>query len=156
MKRIPLLIHFPGDAHIGRIRTNTQQIDIAPTVLDFMGLSIPSWMEGESLLREDLQQAEGDRPIISTGIKNEFLQKSKLGKLIVEEKPPFYSIGVINVISCNLAYHLDLISREWQAVPLSESSLTCTPIPADEAYQLMLDHLRARHYDLSSLEGFKP
>ncbi|MDR3573021.1 MAG: sulfatase-like hydrolase/transferase [Anaerolineaceae bacterium] len=48
--RLPLIIHFPNDKHAGAITTNTQNIDIAPTLLDYLGMQIPAWMEGNSLL----------------------------------------------------------------------------------------------------------
>jgi hypothetical protein len=49
--RVPLMIRFPGGQHAGRISTNVQTADIAPTTLDALGLPIPSWMDGRSLLR---------------------------------------------------------------------------------------------------------
>lgn len=48
--KIPQIIHFPGDQHAGAIKINTQNIDIAPTILDYMGIAKPEWMQGSSLL----------------------------------------------------------------------------------------------------------
>jgi uncharacterized protein YjbI with pentapeptide repeats len=48
--RIPLAIVFPGGEHRGRISENVQLLDLAPTLLDHLGLPIPAWMEGQSLL----------------------------------------------------------------------------------------------------------
>lgn len=156
LKRIPLLMHFPGDAHIARIRTNTQNIDIAPTVLDAMGLSIPSWMEGQSLLDEALQTTTADRPVFTVAINTDLLSQPKFGVIEVKETPPFYSIGEVALISCNIAYRLKLSPARWIVTPISDSTLTCEPIGDAEAYRRILDHLRERGYDLSSLEGFAP
>ena len=49
--RIPLVIRLPGGSGAGRYRANVQLLDIAPTVLDFLGITIPPWMDGSSLLR---------------------------------------------------------------------------------------------------------
>ena len=48
--RLPLIIHFPNDQHAGATTENTQNIDIAPTLLDYLDIQIPTWMEGNSLL----------------------------------------------------------------------------------------------------------
>lgn len=46
---IPLLIHTPGQKNPFVINRPAEQVDLAPTILDFLGLPIPPWMEGESL-----------------------------------------------------------------------------------------------------------
>jgi len=48
--RIPLIIHFPRDEYAGVISQNSQNLDIAPTILDYLGFDIPGWMDGDSLL----------------------------------------------------------------------------------------------------------
>ena len=63
--RIPLLFHFPGGEYAGRIRNNTQNLDIAPTILDYLGLAQPAWMPGLSLLAGEPPAL---RPIISAGV----------------------------------------------------------------------------------------
>lgn len=49
--RVPLLIRFPNARHARRESRNVQTADIAPTTLDALGLPIPPWMDGHSLLR---------------------------------------------------------------------------------------------------------
>lgn len=47
--RIPLVVHTP-EQKIGKmIKSNGEQVDIAPTILDLLNMKIPGWMEGESL-----------------------------------------------------------------------------------------------------------
>ncbi|MBI5294831.1 MAG: sulfatase-like hydrolase/transferase [Chloroflexi bacterium] len=50
-QRIPLMIHFPGGEHAGVIHNSVQNIDIAPTILDYLDIPQPEWMAGTSLLR---------------------------------------------------------------------------------------------------------
>jgi arylsulfatase A-like enzyme len=47
---IPMIIHEPGQTRGTQIDTLGEQIDIAPTLIDYLGLPIPEWMDGESLL----------------------------------------------------------------------------------------------------------
>ena len=49
-ERIPLILAFPRGEHRGRVAGNVQLLDFAPTLLDHLGLPIPGWMEGQSLL----------------------------------------------------------------------------------------------------------
>ena len=67
--RLPLLFRFPRAEHRGRIVANTQRIDIAPTILSYLGVDPPDWMAGRSLLgpepdplRRILVTGEGRRP----------------------------------------------------------------------------------------------
>lgn len=49
--RVPLLIKLPGNQHAGAtVTTPVRSIDIAPTVLDAVGLPIPDAFAGQSLL----------------------------------------------------------------------------------------------------------
>lgn len=46
LARIPLIIRFPGGVHRRRERANVSLVDVAPTVLGYMGAEIPPWMDG--------------------------------------------------------------------------------------------------------------
>ena len=48
--RVPLVIISPELTHGRRIETVTQHVDLAPTILDLMGLEIPKNLEGNTLL----------------------------------------------------------------------------------------------------------
>jgi hypothetical protein len=52
-RRLPLIIKFPDKPVIPpkNLGWNTQTLDIAPTLLDYLDVPIPGWMEGRSLLR---------------------------------------------------------------------------------------------------------
>jgi len=66
---VPLLIHMPGQKDGKRIKTNAEQIDIAPTVLDFLGLDMPPWMEGESLKKAMHEDYISKKPKFSLNLK---------------------------------------------------------------------------------------
>ncbi|MGI6366958.1 MAG: sulfatase [Anaerolineae bacterium] len=47
---IPLMVHLPGDAHAGEVRSQlTQNIDLAPTLLEYFGLGWEHPIHGASL-----------------------------------------------------------------------------------------------------------
>jgi arylsulfatase A-like enzyme len=48
LANVPLLLHLPGQVQGQRIGANVSQVDIAPTVLDFLGVTPPKWMDGGS------------------------------------------------------------------------------------------------------------
>ena len=65
--RVPLLISYPGTVTAGQVFTTpVHMMDITPTLLDMVGLAVPSHMDGESLLplMQGAAAAEG-RLIIS-------------------------------------------------------------------------------------------
>lgn len=63
-QRIPLMIRFPKKELAGKYGGVVQRLDIAPTIMDIIGLPLPEWMKGESLLKE----ASCSRAIYSYGI----------------------------------------------------------------------------------------
>jgi arylsulfatase A-like enzyme len=49
---IPLIIREPGQQQGKIIKETVEQTDIAPTILNLAGVSVPSWIDGRSLLHE--------------------------------------------------------------------------------------------------------
>jgi arylsulfatase A-like enzyme len=65
---IPLILRMPNQ-HEGKVlAANAEHIDIAPTLLDILGLKIPSWMEGESLKKAMEQSPVRSKPKFSTSV----------------------------------------------------------------------------------------
>jgi len=58
---IPFVLHLPGQTMSQRIGANVSQVDIAPTLLDFVGLKPLPWMEGRSFKNtlDDTHQETG-------------------------------------------------------------------------------------------------
>src|SRR3990172_6424264 len=96
--RLPLLFKFPNDEFAGVIKSNAQNLDIAPTLLDYLNLPIPEWMEGDSLLSTDLTE---ERPIFTTGVNpSVFTSLKKINQLDQTLlTPPWYQFGVRSVWS---------------------------------------------------------
>lgn len=60
---IPLVIHLPGQNQTKRLEANVSQVDLAPTILDFLGVTPPRWIDGKSIRRAL------DEPDFDTGAK---------------------------------------------------------------------------------------
>jgi hypothetical protein len=103
-KRLPLLIHFPGGGITGRIHENTQNMDIPPTILDYLGMKIPDWMDGSSLLSpipptRTIFSVEPVEPVQVSGL---WTMPKKTAEL------PFKQLSVIDAIQCQRITSIDL------------------------------------------------
>jgi hypothetical protein len=153
MNRIPLIIHFPGDHFAGKITANVQNMDIAPTILDYLGFSKPDWMSGKTLLDDDLKS---HRLIFSLGII--YLNKyNTSGNVDFDPeliKPPFYQFGYLNVIDCQRWYFLNLSTLKFSSGDVSEYTTPCSEeslLSPDEIKQEMTHQLSVDGFDTSSL-----
>lgn len=104
LRRIPLMIHFPNDDHVGTIPQATQNLDIAPTILDYLGLDIPQWMSGDSLL----QPIDPNRLIISARTSMAVYADELFMVDEDQRKPPFYQFTEVDVVQCQRWYRIDL------------------------------------------------
>jgi hypothetical protein len=150
--RIPLIIHFPGDEHAGQITENVQNLDIAPTILDALGVPIPEWMGGESLLNGD---AIGSRLIFSTGTEKIKPNEQEIYFLDPSQyKPPFYQFSFLNVLNCQIMYSFDLTTYEWSSVEVTGYVEPCDPkslLSTDQIQQAIYQRLEMDGFDISSL-----
>lgn len=152
LERIPLIMHFPGDQFAGKVSTNIQNLDIAPTLLDYMGQEIPDWMSGRSLLSVDPGQ---DRLIFSTIKTVEIPEDNDQGQADVSRGvAPFYRVKSIQVVACNHWYRLNLWTQEWSSGPVDRHTAPCaeSDLPSlAELKQSIIELLAGQGYDVSSL-----
>lgn len=50
LQRIPLMIRFPDSQFAGKHGGMAQRMDVAPTLLKYIGQPVPAWMTGQSLM----------------------------------------------------------------------------------------------------------
>ncbi|WKZ41461.1 MAG: sulfatase-like hydrolase/transferase [Anaerolineales bacterium] len=103
IQRVPVIFHFPDGAFASQIQTNVQNIDIAPTLLDYLEIPIPSWMEGHSLLRGAPHR---DR-ILVTGT----------------------SPDTLRIVQCEVVYMVNTDARAWLIGEVKEHSAPCKQTP---------------------------
>jgi arylsulfatase A-like enzyme len=59
---VPLIVRLPQQAAGQRVATDAEQVDLLPTLLDFLKIDRPDWADGESLLPMMLEGRESTRP----------------------------------------------------------------------------------------------
>lgn len=145
VKRLPLIIHFPGGENAGTITQATQNLDIAPTILESMGLRVPKWMNGNSLLGE----IDSTRLIIAgRTYKLEII--STMWSLPEEvRKPPFYQFSELTVVQCQNWFNFDL---EELTAESGEVDQYVNPCPADQLDSQ--EEIRARVGELLTELGY--
>ena len=149
--RIPLLIRFPEGDHAGRISSNVQNLDIAPTLLDYLGARIPEWMSGRSLLTDSL---DPNYPIVAADLGRTPTIATREGwQLDTREiRAPFYSLGQISVIFCSQAYRLSLENGIISHYTIPDHTSPCESPPRPPRIEsLFLDHLKAHGYETESV-----
>lgn len=152
-QQVPLLIRFPKGEYTNVIQNNVQNIDIAPTLLDYMGLPIPDWMEGQSLLKGE---PDASRLIFSTGAA--YIKEIK-GIFMVDpeqRKPPFYQLGFLGIVDCQTWYRYDLVHHVWSSGLILEQTTPCQKnqlLSPGQISDALLTHLAQRGYDISLLQN---
>ncbi len=145
--RIPLIIHFPGDDYASQITQNVQNLDIAPTILDYLDLPIPDWMQGNSLLNGSL---DDQRLIFSSGTNETKPNEDQVRFLDTSlDKPPFYQFSYINVIECQRSYRFDLTAYVW-----STSTVVGYVDPCNTSDLLSWDEIKSAVYARLAADGF--
>jgi hypothetical protein len=128
LERIPLILHFPKDDYKGHVKTNVSLVDVAPTILDYMGIEIPKWMDGKSLLphtttirSKNVNRAEiGNDPILTLeefqDTNLEFDDGPVIGtKTAINPGPPLYGVRQVGIIFCNQWRKMSLETGEISA-----------------------------------------
>jgi glucan phosphoethanolaminetransferase (alkaline phosphatase superfamily) len=156
-ERIPLIMHFPGGKDAGEITMNVQNMDIAPTVLDYLGIAQPVWMDGESLLDGGPTEP---RLIFSTGTTKYKPNEQDINTLDpTQNKPPFFQFSFINILDCQKMVSFDLTTYEWTSINVSGYVDPCKPqdlLSADQIKQAVYQRLDQDGFDISSLPKIMP
>jgi hypothetical protein len=147
---MPLVVRVPGGKAVGRVASNVQLIDVMPTVLQVLGYSLPSWIEGVSLLETPRDPL---RPVFSVdGIARERVEgiKAPLSQLI-GAGPPTYGVktGVMTV--CQRWYSLDFESGHVAMGTMGEHPAPCDTesLPNQiEGQRLLVRHFTSRGFSL--------
>ncbi len=152
--RVPIIIHFPDDAYSGVVYQNTQNLDIAPTILDYLNQDIPDWMEGDSMF----SMFENDSPnriIYSFGPSYTTTNSANFAMSNTEKTvAPFYQFGFIQAVVCDKYYKLDLKQRRWligDVYNYSDHGL-CNSSPDPETIKnQIINKMSDSHFDINRL-----
>ena len=150
-KSVPLILKFPNNQHSGEKYGTHQLIDIAPTILEYLGVSPPNWLEGVSLLNseEDIQK---DIFTIDSVVADKTIEKGQLARL-AGSGPPLYGAKVASMVSCGQNYYLNLESGDFQTRPFPLQGELCTLKIDDKVVRQKIEkHLIERDFTLPYLE----
>ena len=147
--RLPLLIHFPSSVEKNRIASNVENVDVAPTLLDYLGIQQPAWMPGQSLITGDYQT----HPIITAKIPKS-TRDDVTGKVVYpESKPPFYQFGRMSVIVCDQWFELDLTDLTTKSGSVAAYSTPCaSTLTTEQAIKEIANYFDRYGFDVHSLE----
>ena len=156
LQRVPLLVRFPGGEMAGRMPENVQGLDVAPTILDYLGLPQPEWMAGQSLLSAALEE----RVIFGAGVGP--LAQNENSIWVVDpqrSKAPFYQFGTISLIDCNAWYELDLVTGNVSRGEVTGHTAPCPEqamLSSAEAFTRMVAYLKQNGFEVEALEEMRP
>jgi Sulfatase len=157
--RVPLIFWFPDGQYAGKVQENVQLLDVAPTILDYLGIPQPDWMQGQSILTPDLSPA---RKILSANVGDELMVTEDRQTWVVDESKisaPFYDLGKVNLIVCQKWFSLDLRNPKLSYGDVEGSTASCPPnaIPSPEqAEEILVQHLSIERYDVTKFPGGIP
>jgi hypothetical protein len=149
--RLPLIMYFPGGSKSGTIPFNTENLDIAPTLLDALEIPQPAWMSGQSMLSPEYVT----RPIFITQVFSS-VKDPVTGKITYPESvAPFFQFGKVSVVECDTVYTLNLQTLVLSGGKVRPYSGTCPgeDLDATRALLLIREHLRANGFDISTLNN---
>jgi len=108
-------------------------LDLAPTLLDYLRIDKPDWMEGESVLREEPDRL---RRIVS----------------VYAERNVGRQIYLVQAVVCNRVYSVEFPAQNVGQSPVKGHTDPCSDLELpdrEEIRQFVLDHLQSRGIDLS-------
>ena len=124
---VPLLLRLSGAKPVAkRIAAKVRLVDIAPTLLEIAGVSVPSQMQGESLLRIARASSPADQPVYSHSDLPQrafgwsALESWRAGKYLYirAPKPELYDLAADPAAAHNLAQSsratLDTLAAQLQ------------------------------------------
>ena len=149
-QRVPLMFHVPTDERRRRVSSNTHNLDIAPTLLDYLGMDRPGWMTGQSLVAGD---PNSGRAIFTADRSHGQGVVSRRQIAPSHNISPFFSLGRLSMIRCDTVFEFRLRKNVTFVSKVKGHTRPCPDSPApEEAMQQIVDHLDRYGYDTSLLD----
>jgi hypothetical protein len=151
LERIPLMIHFPAGEYTGIITENTQNLDISPTILDYLHIPQPSWMDGLSLLHGNPPAL---RPIFSANVEKKEFNGDGFQYHNNAANPPFYQFDYFTASVCDKWVKLTTSDSHWSVGTLDSEPGLCdgASVPStSQMEKVLLDQLKKDGFDITSV-----
>jgi Sulfatase len=134
--RVPLMIRFPNARPNGRVTENVQLSDVAPTVLQYLGVERPPWMDGVSLLNASAVPPE--RPIFALSAIQDRQVVAPMLKALSSSGPPNYGAASATAIIGNKWFELSLVDGTLRSGAVSGHTRLHLPVTLDSAARNIL------------------
>lgn len=149
---LPLIIRYPNKEHTGSVTLASQRMDIAPTVLSYLGVTPPQWMDGHSLL----SRSKEAYPIFIVNSSVPRLINAGGWRVAANLVPPFYSLGTISMAYCGILYSVDINNIQhpllsYQRVHAKTATCPAVDLEPALAYGMIFTHLKDMGYDIAQL-----
>jgi hypothetical protein len=146
---LPLIFLFPGGQHKGVIEQTVQLADVAPTLLNYLKMDVPQWMEGDSLISKG--KPDPLRPIYSfSGIERQtFTTATDTLSEISNAGPPLYGLKRMGLTICHKRYVLNLRDQSGEMSDIKNHPRPCenSQLPdLTSALAMIKEHLIARDF----------
>lgn len=142
--RVPLLIRFPGATMTGDYRHNVQLLDLAPTIIDWLGGAPPEWMQGMSLLEADA--ISEDRMLITTGFDAEVRSTGdgRGWQRAETEGRPFRERNEFRIIHCSETAETTFpeLAIHFKPLPQNPSSEGCNRYSPESRAEVAIEALQ--------------
>jgi hypothetical protein len=133
------MIRFPNRHPRGSIAANVQLADVAPTMLSYLGATIPAWMDGESLISDSLPLT---RRIFGVSETQALVGPSGF-RLLLERGPPNYGITTVMMVAGAQWFELGLGTGELNSGDVRGHTGGSTPVTETAARQQLLERIRS-------------
>jgi arylsulfatase A-like enzyme len=154
LSRLPLIIVPPGGSAPQRIAANVQLLDVAPTILEAVGLPRPPWMKGRSLLAHE--RLDPRAPIFSLIWVPESGSDRPSGAESVEAGPTGDDAAIAGLVICDRSIELDTARRTIRERAVEGHTQPCGDGPLGEPTSALLArHLRANGYPAGEPDEWK-
>ncbi|MGN6111681.1 MAG: sulfatase [Luteimonas sp.] len=149
--RVPLIFIFPKGAHRGHVPGNSQLLDVAPTLLDYLGLDAPGWMEGGSLLDGGYPRTRPIYSIYRVRRKHFQTDDNEMRGSMEDKGPPTYGLDSAAMVVCQRWYIMRLDGLRVFSGDMARYRNKCAPgeLPDnDRAAAMIARHLRDRGFQI--------
>jgi hypothetical protein len=145
LDRLPLVVVPPGGTEPQRVKANVQLADIAPTILEYLGIPQAPWMSGRPL--QHVGSFDSRRPIFSLVEVARTDWTGPRMREVLDPGPPYYGGASAAVVVCDRWGKVRLRTSTFTSGQIAGHTAPCTPRVTDPEMQaLLVTHLRANGY----------
>jgi hypothetical protein len=157
-QRLPLIVRLPGADRHEVVKENVELVDVAPTVLDVLGVRTPSWMEGATLFarREGWNVIESVSEIERERMEADWERISRL----TDPSAPLYGLTTVGAVICDRWLRIDIRSGNIRSGRVGGHTAPCdvNELPPPSAIGLkVLRDLESQGFELPApaLQGLR-